>query len=130
MKQFFYIVGVTFAVTLAVVIGIRLSSDAMAIVLGVVCAVLASVPSSLVLIWVLRQRDRQLEAQLGQMRQYGQYPPIVVVNGQGQEGMNGHPPSALTNGGTASLNGRNFKVIGQENTETNGDVLPPFWEDL
>ena len=113
MKKFLYIAGVAFVVTLAVVVGI-------------VCGVLASIPTSAILVWTLRVRDKQIEAQLGQGRGYGQYPPVVVVNGQGTSGLNG-PPPALTvgNGGP-----RTFKVIGQEKTESTGDSLPPIWSEF
>ncbi len=128
MKKFLFIVGVAFAISLAVVIGTRLSPDAMAVVVGIVCGVLASVPTSAILVWVLRLRDKQLEAQLSQSRPYGQYPPVVVVNGQGQNGMHGPPsPAALSSGNGSS---RNFKVVGQENTDTGGDDLPPFWDEV
>ncbi len=130
MKKFLFLAGIAFTVTLAVVIGTRLSSDAMAIVVGIVCGVLASIPTTAILVWVLRQRDRQIEAQLSQRGPFGQYPPVVVVNGQNPNGATGpYPPSALPAGKTT--NGpRNFKVIGQENTETTGDILPPFWDEL
>ena len=130
MKKFLFIIGVVFAVTLAAVMGLRMSPDAMAVVIGIICGVLASIPTSALLVWVMRQRDRQLETQLGPARQYSQFPPVVVVNGQGTHGFNGAPvapqlPAGITNGGP-----RNFKVIGQENTETMGDVLPAFWDEL
>lgn len=128
MKKFGMIVGVTFVVTLAIVIGFRMSSDAMAVVVGIVCGVLASIPTSTLLVWVMRQRDKQIEAQQMQSRAYGNFPPVVVVNGQGTNG-NGTMVPPLPAG---TLSGaRNFKVIGQENTETNGsDVLPAFWDEL
>jgi hypothetical protein len=128
MKKFGIIVGVTFVVTLAVVIGFRMSPDAMAVVVGIVCGVLASIPTSTLLVWVMRQRDKQMEAQQMQSRAYGNFPPVVVVNGQGTHG-NGTMAPPLP---TGTLSGaRNFKVIGQENTETNGsDVLPAFWDEL
>jgi hypothetical protein len=130
MKKPLLLIGTVFAVTLAVVIGTRMSPDAMAVVVGIVCGVLASIPTSVILVWVLRLRDKQLDAQLNQARPLGQYPPVVVVNGQGHNGSNGsYPPSALT-AGAGSGGARNFKVVGQENTETVGDVLPPFWEEL
>ena len=126
MKKFLYIAGTAFVVTLAVVVGGRMSPDAMAVVVGIVCGVLASIPTSAILVWTLRVRDKQIEAQLGQGRGYGQYPPVVVVNGQGTSGLNG-PPPALTvgNGGP-----RTFKVIGQEKTESTGDSLPPIWSEF
>jgi hypothetical protein len=129
MKKFLYVAGVGFAVTLAGVIGTRLSPDAMAVVVGIVCGMLASIPTSAILVWTLRVRDRQLEAQLGPARPYGQYPPVVVINGQQPHGVNGvYPPQpAVLSGGNAA---RTFKVIGQENTESAPDRLPPLWSEF
>jgi len=129
MRRFLFAAGVAFAIALAVVVGYRMSPDAMAVIVGIVCGVLASVPTTAILLWVLRQRDRQIEAQFGPMRT-GQYPPVVVVNGHSPNG-NGYlsSPPALT--AKASVPGsRDFKVIGQENTESVGDILPPFWEQI
>jgi hypothetical protein len=128
MKKFFAIIAIVFSVSMATVIGFRLSADAMAVIIGIVCGVLASIPTSVILVWVLRQRDKQYELQNGQMRQ-GQYPPVVVVNGNGTPSTSGMMPSAplLTTGGNGT---RDFKVIGQERTEANGDILPPFWDQV
>lgn len=128
MKKFLFVVGVVFAVALAIVVGTRISPDAMAVIIGIICGILASIPTSVILVWVLRQRDRQFDAQMGPGGRFGQYPPVVVVNGQGTNGYgNPYGPPALT--ATAPPSGaRDFKVIGQENTETIGDVLPAFWE--
>lgn len=47
------LVGLTaFAVTLAVVVGQRLSAEAMAVIVGVVAGVAASIPTSLIIVWV------------------------------------------------------------------------------
>ena len=130
MKKFGMIVGVTFVVTLAIVIGFRMSSDAMAVVGGIVCGVLASIPTSTLLVWVMRQRDKQMEVQQMQSRTYGNFPPVVVVNGQGTNGYGNGSIAPPLPAGTLS-GARNFKVIGQENTETNGgDILPAFWDEL
>ena len=129
MKKFFLVISSTFAVALAIVIGVRISPDAMAVIIGIVCGVLASIPTSVILVWVLRQRDKQLDSQYGYMRP-GQYPPVVVVNGQTPNGYGTalHTP-ALTANGTPP-GSRDFKVVGQENTESVGDFLPPFWEQI
>ena len=133
MKKFLFVAGIVFAVVLAVVVGTRISPDAMAVIIGIICGILASGPTSIVLVWVLRQRDRQLEAQMGPAGRFGQYhPPVVVVNGQGTNGYgngygNGYMPQALAPT-SAPMGSRDFKVIGLENTETVGDVLPSFWE--
>ena len=125
MKRFFFVSGVVSLTALSVVVGFRMSPDAMAVIVGIVCGVLASIPTSVILVWALRQRDKQLELQTNPYRA-NQYPPVVVVNGQGT---NGHaammPPQipTLTQGG-----GRDFKVIGQENTESSGDFIPSFWD--
>ena len=131
MKKFLYVTGVIFVITLAVVMGTRMSPDALAVVIGIICGVLASIPTSAMLVWVMRQRDKQIEMQLGQGRPYGgQYPPVVVVNGQQQPNGYGssYPAPALMSGPPAG--GRSFKVIGQENTETVGDLLPTFWDEV
>ena len=129
MKKFLLSVGVAFAVSLAVVMGTRMSPDAMAVVVGIVCGVLASVPTTILFIWVTRQRDKQIDSQW-QSRSLASFPPVVVVNGQGTNGQNGSYTPPLPVGGITSNGPRNFKVIGQENTETMGDVLPPFWDEL
>lgn len=127
MKRFLFVVGLVFTVTVGVVVGLRLSTEAMAVVVGIVCGVLASVPTSAILVWTLRVREKQVEAQLGAGRTLGSYPPVVVVNGQAPAaGLNGSYPPALPVGS----GGRSFKVIGQDKTEGGGDVLPPIWSDL
>ncbi|MBL8057353.1 MAG: hypothetical protein JNK29_11670 [Anaerolineales bacterium] len=45
------LIGLAFAVTLAVVIGQRLSAEAMAVMVGVVAGVAASIPTSLIVVW-------------------------------------------------------------------------------
>ncbi len=130
MKRFLFIAGIVFVITLAVIMGTRISPDALAVIIGIICGVIASIPTSAMLVWVMRQRDKQ-EAQLGQLRPYGgQYPPVVVVNGQGPNGYTTpYAANALT-AGPPPVSGRSFKVIGQENTETVGDVLPNFWDEI
>lgn len=127
MKKVLFVSGVAFSITLGVVVSFRMSADALAVIVGIVSGVLASVPTSVVLVWVLRQRDRQLDAQLSQ-GQTGHYPPVIVVNGQGTNGYGqAQAPPMLAVGGTPG-GGREFRVIGQENTESVGDLLPPLWE--
>lgn len=129
MKRFLLVISIAFSVALAVVVGTRISPDAMAVIIGIICGVLASIPTSVILVWVLRQRDRQLETQYGLMRNGSQYPPVVVVNGQGTNGYGSPAPPVLAAGNIPS-GGRDFKVIGQENTESVGDLLPSFWEQV
>jgi hypothetical protein len=44
-------IGLAFAVTLAIVIGQRLSAEAMSVMVGVVAGVAASIPTSLIVVW-------------------------------------------------------------------------------
>ncbi len=131
MKKFLLLAGLLFSVSLAIVIGLRMSADAMAVIIGIIFGLIASVPTSLMLVWSMRQRDKQLETQFGQGRgAYGQFPPVVVVNGQGTNGFPGASTPPIPTMASGASGGRSFKVIGQENTETVGDVLPAFWDDL
>jgi hypothetical protein len=129
VKKFLIAAGFLFVITLGAVMGLRMSADAMAVIIGIIFGLLASIPTTLMLIWVLRQRDKQAESQMGAGRPFGHYPPVVVVNGQGTAGYGGAlaAPMGSPNG---PVGGRSFKVIGQENTETIGDVLPAFWDEI
>jgi hypothetical protein len=51
-KAILLIVLLAFAISLAVVVGQRLSSEAMAVIIGVVAGVAASIPTSLIVVWV------------------------------------------------------------------------------
>lgn len=48
----FLLGALAFGVTLAVLIGQRLSSEAMAILMGVMAGVIASIPTSLIVVWI------------------------------------------------------------------------------
>ena len=43
---------IAFGVTLAVIVGQRLSAEAMAVIIGVVAGVAASIPTSLIVVWI------------------------------------------------------------------------------
>ena len=75
------LVGLTiaFVAVLAVTIGQRMSTDAMAVVIGVIFGVAASVPTSLLIAAVTR---RAQASGAEQSRSYGDrpLPPVIVVN--------------------------------------------------
>ena len=52
------IFGLAFCITLAVIIGQRLSSEAMAVMVGVVAGVAASIPTSLIVLWLVMRSPR------------------------------------------------------------------------
>src|ERR1700675_3923842 len=45
--------GVVFSVTLALIVGQRLSAESMAVVIGVIAGVAASIPTSLIVVWFM-----------------------------------------------------------------------------
>ena len=71
------LVAMAFAVTLAVMVGSRLSDEALAVLAGAVCGVGAAIPTSLLIVAVSRRRDeRRMQSPAPQQ---GPYPPVVVV---------------------------------------------------
>ena len=112
------VLGAVFCVTLAVVVGSRMSVDATALVVGVACGVLASIPTSLLLIWAISRRDGASTVnQHGGNGSYT-YPPVVVVNpgsgsgrpAWGQPGWPGYEELPLLAGG------RQYKIVGEPET--------------
>jgi hypothetical protein len=69
-----------FAITLAVVVGKQMSTEAMAVLIGIVCGVVASIPTTaLLVVWLLRREKQREEDSSRQTR--GAYPPVVVIQG-------------------------------------------------
>ena len=115
LKAFAGLTVVAFAVTLAAVIGNRLSDEALAVLAGAVCGVGAAIPTSLLVVAVSRRRhdERRMQPSPAYSQgpyPQGAYPPVVVVTPQGgqqrHDGWNGLPPSL------AAPMQRNFTVVG------------------
>jgi hypothetical protein len=88
IRQLVILLTVAFMVTLGVVVGTRLSSDAIAVLVGVIAGVAASIPCALLLMAVTRRREAEREARYpGEREPYrGRYddprravPPVIVV---------------------------------------------------
>jgi hypothetical protein len=111
MKKVAVAALMAFVVALAVVIGQRMSTDAMAVVVGIVCGVAASVPTSLLIIFVTGRRWREMRGE-----ERSPYPPVVVVNpGQGAGGVNSHPHSgAYLPPPAPPATPRRFRVVGED----------------
>ncbi len=75
MKKLIPLLLLGFFVALAIVIGQRMSTDAMAVVIGVAVGIAASVPTSLLLVALLR-KERQ--AFRHEETPYGAYPPAQL----------------------------------------------------
>ena len=88
MKRVIVPVMLGFGVTLALVIGQRMTTDAMAVVLGVAVGVAASVPTSILLVALVRRAQREtggrLEPAQAAQAAYAlppqQQPNIIVLN--------------------------------------------------
>lgn len=111
-----FIVGFTVVLPLAIIAGIRLSSDALGIVIGAACAGLPLAGLvALCLVLLFRNRPGQQSSQPAQ-----QYPPVIVVQGADTRQLpyGQQMPASLP----APSNHRNFHVVGSD-----ADVFD--WED-
>lgn len=101
-------------VALALVVGLRLSGDGLAVVAGVVCGVLAGLPvDGLLLYLYLRERGLRREAEERLWREERAVPPVVIVsNGRGVEML----PGGLGYGRVplGERAGREFTIVGEE----------------
>ncbi len=111
-KLFAGLVTMAFAVTLAVIVGDRLSDEALGVLAGAVCGVGAAIPTSLIVVTVSQRREesQRREKQHPIPQQHG-YPPVVVITPQGGQqrwpnNWNNLPPSL-----TAPME-RGFAVVG------------------
>jgi len=106
MKRVAIVAVIAFAVTLAVIVGQRMSTDAMAVVIGVACGVVASIPTSLLILAVSNRRG---EREVPQQR--SAYPPVVIINPGSNQPHYLQPPFPMP-----QMQGqeRQFHVIGDE----------------
>jgi len=108
MKKVATVALIAFAVTLAVIIGQRMSTDAMAVVIGVACGVLASIPTSLLILAVSGRQGGRGEREVRQQRDY---PPVVIVNPGNNQPRYLQPPFQAP---PIQEQERQFRVIGDE----------------
>lgn len=112
MKRGLLIVGVTFAIVLAIMFGTRVSADALAVIVGVVLGIVASVPTTLMVIFIMT-RQRQLDKSWPQV---AQQPPVVVINATDKPALapSANPALALPYPSDPT---RKWTVIGDTETE-------------
>ncbi len=127
MKRTIVIFLGLFALGAGVTLALRMSADAMAVIIGVIFGLLATIPTTVILLFTLRRNDQQ---QTRYQQQMGHYPPVIVVNsGQSGAGNTGMPMLAAPGTGE-----RNFKVVGGESTpsETLSDAfnLNALWDEV
>ena len=111
----FVIVGLVFGITLAVVVGSRMSAEAMAVVVGIVCGVAAGIPTSVLLLVTMGSRDRRRHEGEDRSARFSSNPPVVVIQGGAPQAL---PPGqqagywpALQPGAPAQ---RDFHVVGDD----------------
>jgi hypothetical protein len=109
-RAVFLMVLLAFVVALAVVIGNRMSADAMAVVVGVTCGVAASIPMSAVILILIHRRDRRPEMPPLSRENY---PPVVVISPGQQRQTYGTPSHYVPSMGEA-LPPRQFNIVGEE----------------
>jgi hypothetical protein len=123
--------GLAFVVTLAVVIGQRLSAEAMAVMVGVVAGVAASIPTSLIVVWFATRTlgaisnvsqpappaMPQPEPRVVVMAQPPQAQTYPIMNGLPSNGL--YPPAAMP-----ALGPRQFNVIGGADFSTMESAQP------
>jgi hypothetical protein len=116
MRKAVIAISMAFAVTLAAVVGNRMSAEAMAVVIGVVCGVGAGIPMSLLILLVLNRRDRQLveptHEQLGS--RHAAYPPVVVIQGSSPTSNRLAPPYYSAQAVTHEPTQRQFRIVGEQ----------------
>lgn len=107
MSKFLLPAGLAFGAIMALIIGQRMSAEAMAVVIGVAAGVAASVPTSLILIALLRrkyettpERAQEFRTSLAPFPQMTGQPPVIVLDPyqlvrQNQQAMPLPPPSSL-----------------------------------
>ena len=124
MKKLVVPLMLGFGVVLALIIGRRMSTDAMAVVIGVAVGVASSVPTSLLLVALLR-RERMLTGLAGRAESWGstgrggapvQAPSVVVLNASDLAGVRREapqipmPPVELIQDGGL----RRLRVVGED----------------
>ncbi len=119
MKRWLLPLMLGFGVTLALIIGERMSTDAMAVVIGVAVGVAASVPTSVLIVALLR-RERRAWHEQPQMPPSSSYPqlqqPVIMLNpamfgqaGNQQQYVPLPPPEFTQDGGL-----RRLRVVGDD----------------
>jgi len=115
MKKLAAATVVAFAVTLAVIVGTRMSSEAMAVIMGMACGVVAGIPTSLLIAVVTNRRTRERE----RVRMAREYPPVVVI--QPGQASPSYAPSPYVPSSLPSYGARQFHVVGEEATESSAE---------
>jgi hypothetical protein len=122
LKVFTGIVVVAFVVTLAVVVGNRLSEEALGVLAGAVCGVGAAIPTSLIVVAVSRRQGESRSSGRVREPEYEPrhaYPPVVVVSPGNTPERSRQSWNAVPASLTAPTD-RSFKVVGGGSLDREG----------
>ncbi len=112
------LIGVTIlvaGVVLAVTVGQRMSTDAMAVAIGVVFGVAASIPTSLLVVAATRsRREEGYRPPRDELRSPPPAPQIYVVNPGTQPGQGNLPWLGAPDLYAGSQPARRFKLVGED----------------
>ena len=113
MRRVVVIVLLAFAVTLALVVGTRMSSEALAVVVGVACGVAAGIPMSVLIVVAMNRRtDAGLARHTtASSAQSASYPPVVIIQGGTPTPSNLLPPFYPS---AAEAAPRRFRIVGED----------------
>ena len=114
--------AIAFGVVLAIVIGVRLDQAALTAIVGVAFGIGASIPTGLLVVFLLRRKDAAESDHRSRTRDhvYGQTPSVVVVAPPATPQL---PQPATWSGGPISTvpSTRQFAVIGEEGIDDDFD---------
>jgi len=112
MKRGLVIAGAAFGVVVGVIVGLRLETSSLALLVGVVCGVVAGLPVSVGLLYALG-REREARRRLEEVRRVEERPavggpPVVILNaGRGGELLSQMPL-------LGERTQREFVIVGEE----------------
>jgi hypothetical protein len=112
MRNTLILAAIAFAVALAIIVGNKLSNEAMAVVVGTVCGIGASIPVSIGLVIASSHNWGKQNAHEEVARGY--QPPIVIVNPQPSPMAYGPSSYYLPTPTPNAIESREFKIIGGE----------------
>jgi hypothetical protein len=79
VRHFLVLALLAFAITLAIVVGLRLSAEAMAVMVGVVAGVAASIPTSLIVVWLAARGQAAASSAPARREGHADEPRVVVI---------------------------------------------------
>ena len=123
VKTFLGMCVLAFAITLAIIVGNRLSDQALAVLAGAVCGVGAAIPTSLLVVAVTRRGERAAPADRieRQPRRESAYPPVVVVAPPQSAQQQGYGWNTLPYQSSQPPVQRQFTMVGSGSSDTGFD---------